>query len=65
MEDAAAALIEDEDDAHERLGEVLSTPCREKPASVQLDDKSTHVAACHLLSPESPGDQSHYEHGAQ
>jgi peptide/nickel transport system ATP-binding protein len=63
MEDAAVMVADGREDAHERLNEVLATPCRETPDSVQVNDGTAHAAACHLLSPESPGDQSHYEQG--
>jgi len=60
MRTAAEALMSGEkDEAVSSLDEVISTPCRDKPEPVSVGDGS-HTAACHLLSADSPGDQSHY-----
>jgi peptide/nickel transport system ATP-binding protein len=61
VERAADAVVsESTEDALTSLDEVISTPCRETPASTEVNESGTHTAACHLLSAESPGDQSHY-----
>jgi len=48
------------EDALASLDDMVSTPCREKPASTEVNESGAHTAACHLLSSEKPGDQSHY-----
>jgi peptide/nickel transport system ATP-binding protein len=62
VEQAAREYVNDDvDDALATLDEVISTPCTDKPALVNIDETGSHSVTCQLYDSHSPGDESHIE----